>query len=182
VVFLSFRLEQEQIESYIAEVKKTPAGAECAYVAVLRASDQKNENIASSVIGGIDGFLFEPYAADSLREIAELTAKIKLSAENNRKKAAVALLLKEVQTHLDAVAFYTKKGGDSAVAKRKLAEASERLKRFKGEMFPLYVDAAVDFFDAVPAPISVSYAGVSERVKARLEAKMLAELEAQYKS
>ena len=180
VVFVSYRFPQEEVEEFVAEAKKLSRGKDWAYVAVLKAKEQKNDVIANSVIGGLNGFLFEPFSADNLREIAEITAKVKLEAESRRRQAAILVLLKEVSGHLDAVAFYKKRGTETPIANRKLAESSQNLKKFKGEMFGDYVETLIDYFSTIQPPPSLNYNGVSERVRKRMEEKMLKELEAQY--
>ncbi|MCB0324859.1 MAG: hypothetical protein KDD69_14850 [Bdellovibrionales bacterium] len=179
VLFISYRFDAEDIAAFIDQAKQTKRGKDWAYCAVLKASEQKNDVIAGSVIGGIDGFLFEPFSADNLREIAEVTAKVKLQNELKRKQAAMQVLLKEISAHLDAVAFYKKRGRDPRAAMRKLAEAASSLEKFKGNTFAAYVEAATEYFGNVPPPIS-EYTGASQRVRARMEERMLRELEDQY--
>lgn len=181
VVFLSYRIDEEQIEAYIKSARETEDGQDCAYCAVLKSQDQSSTNVASGMLGGIDGFIFEPYSADNLREIAEVTAKIKKRGELRRKKAALTVIFREINMHLDAVCFYRKRGKEHTIAIRRLNEAAKNLKRFDGELFPIYVETLIEFFEQVPPPMNLSYDGASERVKARLEKRMLEELEAQYR-
>ena len=126
--------------------------------------------------------MFEPYSADNLREMAEITAKVKKQNSDKRKRVAMRLLLTEVAGHVDALSFYRKKGRDAAKATKKLNDACERLQKFKKDCFDLYIDEMITVFAGMPPPAVASYTGVSLRVKQRLEAKRLAQLEAEYES
>jgi len=180
LVFVSYRFDEAEITEFIAASREAENGKDCAYCAVLKAGDQNNSTIAEGMLGGIDGFIFEPYSADNLREIAEVTAKVKLRAAESRKKAAMLVLLKELQGHIDAVAFYRKKGKDPVNAVKRMQKSAAALKKFDGAMFEIYIETITDFFGELPPPMSLSYDGVSKRVRERLEKKMLDELEALY--
>ncbi len=182
VIVMSYLFPTEEINKFIKDAKKTKQGSEWAFVTVLRSADQQNEIIANSVISGIDGFLFEPYSADNLREMAELTAKVKKQNSDKRKRIAMRILLTEVAGHVDALAFYRSKGKESASATKKMNDACDRLGNFKNENFELYVDEMINVFGSMPPPANASYTGVSLRVKKRLEEKRLAQLEAEYEN
>lgn len=181
IVCLSYRFEEKDIGKFIETAKATEGGKEWAYMAVLKSAEQKNQVVANGVITGIDGFLFEPYSADNMREMAEITAKVKHRNAMNRKKAAMKMILKEVIEHIDAVSFYKSKGKDPITAKKRLAESCQSLRKFRGEVFDVYVEMAIELFGAAQPPAVASYSGVSKRIKDRLETKMLKDLEERYK-
>ena len=129
---------------------------------------------------GIDGFLFEPYSADNMREMAEITAKIKKVNSDRRKLAAMKMILKEIAQHLDAVSFYKSQGKETTAASKKLKEACEKINKYKEEFFEMYLEAMRDVFSKISPPASSSYTGVSSRVKKKLEEQRLAELSSEY--
>jgi CheY-like chemotaxis protein len=180
VLTLSYRFELSAICKFVERAKQTPRGEGWAYIAVLKASDQNNKAIADGVVGGINGFLLEPYSADNLRQVAEVTGKIKAQNEMKRVKAAIAMLLKEIVKHLDAVAMYKAKGKNPVAAYRRLRESCKSLQQFNGPMYDAYVEACAEILGNLPPPALANYSGVSERVKKRMEAKALEELEKQY--
>lgn len=182
VVVLSYRFSEADVVQFITNAKKNPRGKDWAYISVLKSANQKNDVIADSVINGIDGFLFEPYSADNLREMAEITAKVKLQNEMNRKRTAMMLILQEVSEHLDAVTYYMSQKRDPAPALKKLREAAQRLTKFDPKAKDVYIDLAVQFFGNVPPPLNAQYTGVSQRVRQRLAAKAAKKLEGKYGS
>lgn len=181
IVVLSYRFSQDETARFVEAAKSTEGGKEWAYMLVLKSAEQKNQVVAQGVIGGIDGFLFEPYSADNLREMAEITARVKHKNAVKRKQAAITMILKEVIAHLDAVAFYQSKGRDPVVAKKKLAASCQSLKKFKGDTYDIYIELAIELFGACEPPAVASYSGVSKRIKDRLETKMLKDLEERYR-
>lgn len=182
IVVVSRSFGMEAIISFMREAKATRRGKEWAYMAVVRVESQNNETVASGVVDGLDGFLFEPYSADNMREMAEITAAVKNRNEIARRKAAMSMVLVEVIEHLDAVAFYRSKKRDYHIAFRRLEESSERLKRFKEEYAEIYLEALLDAFGGIEAPALTSYHGVSTRVRERLEVRTLEKFDQKYKS
>jgi response regulator RpfG family c-di-GMP phosphodiesterase len=181
VVTLSYRLTMEEISDFIKEVKKTSGGKRWAFITVLKSSDQQNEVIAENMLNGIDGFLFEPYSADNLREMAEVTAKVKFKNEQARLKGALEMYIREVSIHLDAVAFYAAQQRPSVIAKNKLTESCTKLKKFTKENWDIYTSVLSDVLTNVLPPEGIQYQGVSRRVRERMKAKMMKDLESQYK-
>ncbi len=181
VVTISHRFKIEDSGEFIKKVKKTPRGKQWAFITVVTPSSKQNEIIAENMLNGVDGFLFEPFSADNLKEMAEVTAKVKLENEYARMKSGLEILLDEVAKHLDAVAYYASQNKVSASAKNKLLESSKKLNRFKTENWDMYVEVVTELFPQISAPAGRKYQGVSQRVRDRMKAKMMAELENEYK-
>lgn len=182
IVVISNRFGEEDLSRFVQEAKKTRRGKEWAYMLVLQSVEQQNQVIAGGVLNGIDGFLFEPYSAENMREMAEITAHVKLRNEASRKKAAMAMILKEILGHLDAVAFFRSCRRESAVATRKFRESCAALKSMKDENYEAYVETAIEIFGSANLPASKAYSGVSQRVREKLEAKDIEDLERRYRS
>jgi response regulator RpfG family c-di-GMP phosphodiesterase len=181
VIILSYRLNIEEISDFIKEVKQTSHGKHWAFITVLKSSDQQNEVIAENMLHGVDGFLFEPYSADNLREMAEVTAKVKFKNEQARLKGALEIYLREVSTHLDAVAFYAAQKRPSEIAKKKFTESCTKLIKFTKDHWDMYTDVVSDIFTNTLPPEGTQYQGVSRRIRERMKAKTMNELENQYK-
>lgn len=180
IVIISHRFGEADIVKFIEQAKKTKRGAEWAYMAVLKCASQKSEVIASGVMGGIDGFLFEPYSANNMREMALICSQVKARNELGRKRAALTMLLQEIWKHLDAVALYRASGREASPAERKLKEGCANLKQYGEDIFEIYVEAAIEVFGAAEPPKGRTYCGISTRVKAKLEALALKKLEQKY--
>ncbi len=181
VVTVSYRFSGEDVSDFITKVKKTPRGKEWAFINVMKTKHQENEIVAESMLNGLDGFLFEPYSADNLREMAEVTAKIKLRNELARKKGALELFLQEVSKHLDAVALYASQKRVSVIAKNKLTTSCSKLRRFKSEDKELYTEVLTNIFSSAPPSLVNQYQGASKRVRERMKMKLMTELENEYK-
>lgn len=180
VVTISSRFSEDDVKEFLVKIKKTPKGRNWAFISVLKPSPQQSEKMAKSLLIGIDGFLFEPYSADNLKEIVEVTAQVKTRKEAERRKAALEMFLKDISFHLDAVAFYCSQGRDALLAKKKLVEACNNLKSFKDNEFDVFIDTATEHFSKVQPPLTSQYNGVSERVRQRLKNKMLNQLGSKY--
>lgn len=183
VVVMSNKFPFEEISGFIASAKGTPKGTEWAFVSLLKAADRTSKVVADSMMVGIDGFLLEPYSADNLKEMAELTNRVRLRNADSRKRGVLKMLLQEIRDHLDALAFYTSQGRAAPLARQKLADSCEQMKTLVGKDFNMavYTELASEVFEnAIPNQAN-AYRGVSSRVKAKLQAKQLKRLEDQYK-
>jgi response regulator RpfG family c-di-GMP phosphodiesterase len=180
VVVLSYSFGINEVATFVKEAKSSPKGQEWAYVSVLKSASEQHDTIANHVVIGIDGFLFEPYSADNLKEMAEVTAKIKKLNSDKRKLAAMKMLLKEIAKHIDAVSFYKSQKKEVPSATKKLHDACEKLKKYREEYYEIYLEAMIDVFQKMTPPQNNLYTGVSLRVKQKLEQKRLVELETEY--
>lgn len=180
VVFISYRFEREESQAFIKACKSTKQGEGWAFILVLKAGEQKNEVIADAVMNGANGFLFEPYSADHLQEIAELTARVKMENADKRKMAALKMLLQEVTDHLDAVSALKAAGRDPKIAQKKFHDACKKLGDMRAKDAALYYSVLEDVFTHAPLRGGDSYSGVSKRVRARLAKKHMKQLEERY--
>ncbi|HMO18536.1 MAG TPA: hypothetical protein PKA63_10155 [Oligoflexia bacterium] len=180
VVTLSHKFSINQITDFIKDAKNSPKGSEWAFISVLKTSGQQNELIAEHMLGGVDGFLFEPYSADNLKEMAETTSRVRQRNEETRIRNALQVYLKEISSHVDAIAFYLSQGRKFVVAQKKLEGISNKLKRFSSDNPKIYQEVITDIFSNADCPPTSSYNGVSARVRERMKAKKMAELSKEY--
>ena len=183
IVVVSTNLGEENITDFIRRAKDTRKGKEWAYMAVLKSAEQKNQIIAGGVLGGLDGFLFEPYSADNMREMAEITAAVKHRNALGRKRAAIGMIMREVVSHFDAFAFYRSKGKEGVMPLKRIRDALSGLPDIASdkEIYAIYVDVACEIFSNALPPAEKAYQGVSQRVRERLEAQALQKLEEKYR-
>lgn len=184
VIFLSFRIDQSEITNFIRKAKETKAGQDTAYVLVMKGGAD-GATIAQNVIGGADGMLFEPYSVDYLYEITNLAARVKRERSDLREKAAIQMLVQDLITQVDQLAYLKSCNMDTVRAFKRLKESCDFIRSLSPESVQAYYQMAVDSFQAAPIPSNVSkykkYGGASDRIKKRMEKKVAAEMEAKAK-
>jgi CheY-like chemotaxis protein len=188
VIFISHHYTDEEVAKFIARAKELKGGQDTAFIQVMKNSDQKNAAIAQAMMRGADGFLFEPYSVDQLIEITDLSARIKRERSDMRESLAMTLILGDIMTQLDLVAFLKASGFEVTRSATRLKElcaslkgsatTPENLARYHGIALKLFVEAPL------PKPMfqAQKYAGVSSRVKKKMEEKIIAEVEKEMKS
>ncbi len=181
VVFLSHNFSIEETTHFIREAKKLKQGQDSAYVLVLRGKDQESASVATSVMQGADGILFEPYSVEILVELTKLAARIRKERSDARERVALNLMLTEIMNQLDLVAFLKSCGLETVRSQRKFAELCEVIRKMEPEKIALYHDVAISTFAAAPLPKKAfqvkRYKGASDRVRKIMEKKILEELE-----
>ncbi len=180
IVFVSYSFGQEAVTPFVSQAKQNSIGQDCAYILILKATDQSNDIVANNVGGGIDGFLFEPYSADALREIAEIAARVKLESAERKRTTVMRLHLRDAMQYLDLLSFAKKSGQETEKHKEKLMEAAARVKATSKGLRDEYISLLTkECENAIPiAPIG--YKGVSERVRKRMEEKRARDIKKRY--
>lgn len=170
-VLISSNYSREEIAGFISAAKVTQGGKESAYIWVLKALHQRSENIAAGLLGGMDGFLLEPFSADSLKQVATVAAKVKREFERQRTEAALRIIVSDIMKTLDAFALAQMTGQEITRTKREFAKSIESLKNVAEADRDLYFKVALELFEtAAPRP-SIGYKGASKRIKQRLTKK-----------
>jgi len=188
VIFISHRYTEEEVGRFISRAKETKGGQDTAFIQVMKSKDHQNAAIAQAMLRGADGFLFEPYSVDQLIEITDLSARIKRERSDMRESLAMTLILGDIMTQLDLVAFLKGSGFEVTRSATRLKElclslqgsaaSPENMIRYHGIAVKLFVEAPL------PKPMfqAQKYAGVSSRVKKKMEEKIIAEVEKEMKS
>ncbi len=181
VVFISYKFDQSEVTQFIKEAKQTPHGQDAAYVLVLRGQDQDSQTVASNVMIGADGFLFEPYSVDNLIEITSLAARVKRERSKSREAAALKFLITDVMNQVDLIAFLKQSGYEVGRSLKKFKDLCGVFQTLEGDSKDLYFELAIKMFEEAPLPKTMfqnkKYAGASSRVKRLAEKKVMAELE-----
>ena len=183
VVFISEKFQTSEITSFIMEAKKSAQGQMAAFILVLGTRHQDSPTVASNLMKGIDGFLFEPYSVNYLAEITQLTAKIRNEHLAARERLAIKLLVTDIIKQLDVLAYLQASGCEPGRSKKDLRDLCSPLAMFSPESQQIYMEAMVEAFIEAPLPTRLSkinkYHGASERVKKQLEDKLAAELQSE---
>lgn len=181
IVFVARRFGQDVITQFVRKCKETQGGRDSAYVLVLKTDDQDSNTVAQNVLIGADGFLLEPYSVDNLVEIAQLAARVKRERSLEREQTALKFLVDDVIKQIDRVAFIKSCGFDVGRNLKKLKEMCQVFNDLQSESQEVYFEIAIEQFINAPLPPvpDKNYKGVSERVRKRMEAKLIEEMEAQ---
>lgn len=180
VFFLNYSLEQGEIAKFIKEAKEKKAGQDAAFILVLPAKDQESSTVASNVMIGADGFLFEPYSVDQLVEITDLAARVKAERSAEREKAALGFLLNDIMSQIDMIAYLKSVGYDVGRGIKRFRQMCEVFQALEGDSLKSYFEIAIEKFENAPFPEKIyqkNYKGASKRVKEKMEKKLLAQLE-----
>lgn len=180
VCFLSYRFDQEEVSKFIRDGKASKGGQDTAYVLVLKSSDQQSSTVATNVLAGFDGFLFEPYSVDQLLELTSLAAKVRRERGAQRDEAAMKFLLNDIINQIDQIAFLKASGIDMGMSVKKLKDLCSVLKNLEQPARETYLRVAVDTFENAPIPKKIFqrkiYGGASSRLKKRQEAAILEQI------
>lgn len=168
VIFLSYKLGQEEIAEFIKAAKDTHSGRDCAYILVMTARSQESNIVAQNFLGGANGFLFEPYSVDSLREIAELAATVKLENQKERERAALQILVNDMVREVANMALRYSVGQDIRPELKRAKRIAAAVKELQPEALDEYYEMLIESFIKAPPPATPSYFGASRRVKQRL--------------
>lgn len=170
VILIPSTIAVDEAKQFVSDARHTEGGKESAFVVVLKLPDQTTEKIATGIMDGTDGFLFEPYSVESLKRVASVASKVKGEHERRRKEAATRLLIADIIEKLDTYssAVQADKGAMSHSRERKeFLKAAATLKKFKQIDLGIYYEVAPGMFEAA-LPKLIIYRGASKRLKKKL--------------
>lgn len=179
VVFLSHRLDSREMIEFIKAAKATRVGEDCAYIRVLKHSDQSAEKVAEKLLEGADGMLYEPFSVADLTVIVKIAAEVKRQNAIRRLSAATGLLLSNAIEEIDQRAIALSLGVETHSYPPELKQAFKMFKDLPPEERAAYYEVVVERFISIrqpPAKPSIKYAGASKRVKTTLTEKLKEEI------
>jgi response regulator RpfG family c-di-GMP phosphodiesterase len=180
VIFISYRYDPEEMGEFIKYAKGVSATQDAAFILIKKSQDQQSTSVASSVLAGADGLLFEPFSVDQLVEITRIAAKVKKERSSAREEAALKFLLVDVINQIDQVAYLKACDYETGPSMKKLKEMCTVFSTLSPESLEIYKKLAVDTFENAPVPKMVfqrkKYVGASSRVQKRMEKKTLGAL------
>ncbi len=151
VIFISQTFASNESREFVKMARETPYGQYAAYIMVLNGSQQNRSGVASNVSGGVDGFLFQPYSVEALRETTAIAAEVRAKATAARKVASRKLLADAIVPQVEKLFGQELIGTPSPQAKYELKSVVRSL-RDAYENDGEFVSALADLFIAVPPP------------------------------
>ena len=177
VIFISYRFDENEVIEFISQAKKINASQDAAFIVIKRSHDKQSTSIATSMLGGADGLLFEPFSVDQLVDITQIASRIKKERFQAREAIALRFLLADVINQIDQLAYLKSCEYETGPAVKKLKDMCSVFHSLSMESKSIYFNLAIDTFEASPAPKLIfqrkKYGGVSSRVSKRMEKKTL---------
>lgn len=169
LVLISACFTSEEVKHFRSRALETPGGKEAAFVMMMPVDDEARENVAHSVIDGLDGVLFSPYSVESVREVAKIAADVRAKFEKGRMSAAMRILLPNLTNSLDDLAICLKDKSNDSVARKNLSKALDSISSLRSSMPAEYLSALESVLrNAKPrSEEGPGYAGASKRIRAR---------------
>ncbi|MCB0329291.1 MAG: hypothetical protein KDD70_06500 [Bdellovibrionales bacterium] len=180
IIFLSDRLDKEEMDQFIVMAKEKECSQDAAFVLIVPTQEDLSVIIARQTLAGVDGFLAEPYSVQSLSDIADLAAKIRAERSEARKIAAFRFLVKQVVEQMNLIAQLRAYQRNILKPMRKLKVMTSAFENLDNPMRDLYYRLTIEEFENAPLPaplLSDEYKGASQRVRVKLEEKVLAKIE-----
>lgn len=170
VVLISLDFSQYVISHFIEAAKESRAGREAAYVLLSPTDQDARENVAISMMEGMDGVLFSPFSVHSVKEVARIAEQVRKKFDDQRKKAAMMLLLPNMTTALDDVAKAIYDGVNVTPSKKKLMQSVERISPLRKEMLDEYYTNLFTICEGSRPRSSdgIQYTGASSRLRKKL--------------
>ena len=181
VIVVSYRFRDDARKNFINRLRQTEKGQDWVVVALLKPSGDTADTINYVIGMGMNGFVFEPYSVDNLKDLEPLAKKLKLDNQQIRLRYSLEILFMDIAKHLDAVAFLTSSGKNPSIANTKLNESCAGLQNFRSQLSAGFFDVAARTF-AGATPFGGAYSGPSRRVAERLKERAIAEIERKYTS
>lgn len=153
---------------FLRLARETQFGKEAAYVLVMKGSSQDSSQIATTFGSGIDGFLFEPFSADGLKDSAMIALRIKVHAGSARLKIALTFFISTVLTNLPVGRTLDLQAMPEF---RNLKEVCLKLKEMCTESGQSFTQIVEDMYEEL-TPNKGEYQGHSQRVKERFLAEV----------
>lgn len=183
VCFISYLFDQGEVTNFIKDAKGLKSGQDSAYILVLKSKDQQASTVATNVIAGFDGFLFEPYSVEQLVELTALAARVRKERSNEREAAALRFLLNDMMNQIDQIAYLKAAGFDMGPSMKKFKDMCSVLGTLTPDSKTIYETLVVELFGEAPLPKKIFqrkiYGGASSRVKKRQDKEIAAQIAAQ---
>lgn len=152
IIFIAQTFASDESQAFVTEARQTPYGQSCAYIMVLNTSNQTRTGIATNLTSGMDGFLFQPFSVDALKETTEIASRVKSTAKAGKQEASKELLLSNLAESIDKLADGHTVGKAMRVEKAELRCITRTLLNFYGDNSAGYLEAITNVFTTVPPP------------------------------
>lgn len=173
IIFIAQTFASDESQAFVTEARHTSSGQGCAYIMVLNGANQTRTGVATNLTSGMDGFLFQPFSVDALKETTEIASRVKATAKAGKQAASKELLLNSLVSSIDKLADGHLIGKAMRVEKAELRCITRTLIGFYGDDTAGYMEAVTSVFAAVPPPAHPDDGDFS--LAARLKRRRLAE-------
>jgi|GEM_PF-1574848 len=171
IVFISQTFAADESREFVKLARETSTGQYAAYIMVLNGNQQSRTGVASNVSGGVDGFLFQPFSVEALRETAAIAAEVRAKATALRRATSRKLLSNSIVPQVEKIFGQELIGKPIPQQKYELKKVLSSLREtFDDEQE--FLKTLVELFIAVPAPKAPSeddLSPIARRRRARLE-------------
>lgn len=168
IVFVSSKLEQEDVADFVKEARKVVEGT--AFVSVIKGEGVTEALLAAQLAAGINGFLYEPFSTDRLREAMRLAVSLKTESTAASIKKALALVVYGLARSEKDTAEGKKQSRSEKAQYENLLDTCRNLKELTTYSGMSYEAMISDFFlDLSTNALQGSYSGPSRRLQAQFE-------------
>ena len=179
IVFVSEKLDQTRVGSFIEQVKQCSNCMSAVFV-VIKPNSGSGLSAADALMLGADAILCEPFSADGLSEVVQLAERLGRERDEVRNRIAITLLVTDLINQLDATSVLVSEGLDPVALRKSLANLGEKLQSMTAEQRETYFDILVRLTSkATPMNKHLAtkvYHGVSARVRRNTELKICREI------
>ena len=180
-IFLSQRFNPTQMFEFLEQARLTPNGRECLYILVMHSQIESKGTLGSKFMAGFNGFIVEPYSSEQIIGVLDLAAKLQNEARVNKNRVGLTLLATDIIELIDTIALLKSSGFDSNKSSERLRELCLPLANLEEESRQLFHQILFTLLDSIQAPprktIGQDYRGMSDRVRRRMEDRILREVE-----
>lgn len=147
VVFISDIFPPEVVSEFVREAKATRQGVSAAYIIVLRPRSQNTATISQNLAQGTDGFLCDPYSADSMLKISEIAHEVRKVRQAERQRAAVSYMLQDASKLIDRVSLKRLHGQPPGRLLQQLREVGKSIAQIPESCWEPYLEALTRIFN-----------------------------------
>lgn len=142
VVFIGCSVRLELINDVVRVAKGHSEDCTCILVAASQYQDAVT--LASSIMGGVDGFLYEPFSVDGLNQVARIAQELKRVNHERRMKASIKLIVGEMLDLVDEMSFGKSSGREKTKSSGALDRLIAMLKESGPEALSFYYEELTD--------------------------------------
>jgi DNA-binding NarL/FixJ family response regulator len=163
VVFIGCSVRPEIVGEVVRAAKRH--SEDCACILVASGHEQDAVSLASTMLGGVDGFLCEPFSVDGLAQVAQVAQELKRVNQAQRIKASIRLIVAEMLDSIDDMSAGKAAGRPTPNSSGTLSKLSETVQQLGPDVLPFYHEEIIDrsMERMVPIAPTVTKAPLSKR-------------------
>ncbi len=167
VILLSSSFENGPVKQFIGNARNLPSAAEAAFVSVVRPLDQNADQMAHSLVEGVDGLLLAPFSVTGLGTVAEVAKRVQQEHAERRKETAVRIMIANLLKEFDGLARDLLNGGDFSRHLQKFEASAGKVVSSWGSDQGTLHPIIGELFQAATPVKALNYQGASRRVAQR---------------